>query len=183
MTGLPTVAIIGRPNVGKSTLFNRIIGGRDAIVNERPGVTRDRHFARAEWNGQPFWLVDTGGLVPGATDALNRAIRTQIELAIAESDVLLFLVDVEQGVHPADLEIARYLRRAERPVVLVANKADRLPDDTRHLAFTSSGSATRSPCRRRWGRRAATCWTTWSRSSPPFPATRRGRGGQGVRSR
>ena len=139
MTGLPTVAIIGRPNVGKSTLFNRIIGGRDAIVNERPGVTRDRHFARAEWNGQPFWLVDTGGLVPGATDALNRAIRTQIELAIAESDLLLFLVDVEQGVHPADLEIARYLRRAERPVVLVANKADRLPDDTRHLAFYELG--------------------------------------------
>src|SRR5881409_1021907 len=139
MTGLPTVAIIGRPNVGKSTLFNRIIGGRDAIVNERPGVTRDRHFARAEWNGQSFWLVDTGGLVPGATDALNRAIRTQIELAIAESDVLLFLVDVEQGVHPADLEIARYLRRAERPVVLVANKADRLPDDTRHLAFYELG--------------------------------------------
>src|SRR3989454_11022872 len=87
MMGLPTVAIIGRPNVGKSTLFNRIIGGREAIVDARPGVTRDRHFARAEWNGKRFWLVDTGGLVPGATDALNRAIRTQIELAIAESDL------------------------------------------------------------------------------------------------
>src|SRR5437879_2348568 len=139
MMGLPTVAISGRPNVGKSTLFNRIIGGRDAIVDERPGVTRDRHFARAEWNGKDFWLVDTGGLVPGATDALNRAVRTQIELAIAESDLLLFLVDVEQGVHPADLEIAQYLRRAQRPVVLVANKADRLPDDTRHLVFYELG--------------------------------------------
>src|SRR5881397_918099 len=139
MTGLPTVAIIGRPNVGKSTLFNRIIGGREAIVDARPGVTRDRHFARAEWNGKRFWLVDTGGLVPGATDALNRAIRTQIELAIAESDLLLFLVDVEQGVHPADLEIAQYLRRAQRPVLLVANKADRLPDDARHLAFYELG--------------------------------------------
>src|SRR5438445_554529 len=139
MTGLPTVAIIGRPNVGKSTLFNRIIGGREATVNGRPGVTRDRHFARAEWNGQPFWLVDTGGLVPGATDARIRGIRTQIELAIAESDLLLFLVDVEQGVHPADLEIAQYLRRAQRPVLLVANKADHLPDDTRHLAFYELG--------------------------------------------
>src|SRR5438128_185136 len=139
MKGAPTVAIIGRPNVGKSTLFNRIIGGRDAIVDERPGVTRDRHFARAEWNGKHFWLVDTGGLVPGATDALNRAIRTQIELAIAESDLLLFLVDVEQGGHPADLEIAQYLRRAQRPVLLVANKADRLPDDARHLAFYELG--------------------------------------------
>src|SRR5438552_15825000 len=104
MSAVPPVAIMGRPNVGKSTLFNRIIGGRDAIVNERPGVTRDRHFARAEWNGQPFSLVDTGGLVPGATDARNRAIRTQIELAIPESDVRLSLVDVEQGVHPADHE-------------------------------------------------------------------------------
>src|SRR5438309_11373269 len=112
MSAVPTVAIIGRPNVGKSTLFNRIIGGRDAIVNERPGVTRDRHFARAEWNGQPFWLVDTGGLVPGATDALNRAMRTQIALAIADSDVLLCLVDVEHGLHRADLELARSLRRA-----------------------------------------------------------------------
>src|SRR3989449_6302635 len=139
MMGLPTVAIIGRPNVGKSTLFNRIIGGREAIVDARRGVTRDRHFARAEWNGKRFWLVDTGGLVPGATDALNRAIRTQIELAIAESDLLLFLVDVEQGVHPADLEIAQYLRRAQRPVLLVANKADRLPDETRHLAFYELG--------------------------------------------
>src|SRR5207245_686883 len=114
--------------------------GRHPRPPLRPGgVGWPFHFARAEWNGQPFWLVDTGGLVPGATDALNRAIRTQIELAIAESDVLLFLVDVEQGVHPADLEIARYLRRAERPVVLVANKADRLPDDTRHLAFYELG--------------------------------------------
>src|SRR6267143_432508 len=139
MSGLPTVAIIGRPNVGKSTLFNRIIGGREAIVDERPGVTRDRHFGPGEWNGKRFWLVDTGGLVPHADDPLNRAIRTQIELAIAESDLLLFLVDVEQGVHPADLEIAQYLRRAQRPVVLVANKADHLPNDTRHLAFYELG--------------------------------------------
>jgi len=135
----PTVAIIGRPNVGKSTLFNRLIGGRDAIVDARPGVTRDRHFAAAEWNGRRFWLVDTGGMVPGAHDQLNRAIRTQVEAAVAASDVVLFLVDVAAGVHPADLEIAQYLRTARRPVILVANKADQLPQDTRHLAFYELG--------------------------------------------
>jgi len=139
MRGTPTVAIIGRPNVGKSTLFNRLVGGRDAIVDARPGVTRDRHFGAAEWNGRRFWLVDTGGMVPGAQDQLNRAIRTQVEAAVAASDVVLFLVDVEAGVHPADLEIAQYLRKARRPVILVANKADQLPQDTRHLAFYELG--------------------------------------------
>jgi GTP-binding protein len=135
----PTVAIIGRPNVGKSTLFNRIIGRRQAIVDARPGVTRDRHFAPAEWNGRRFWLVDTGGLVPGSTDPLNRAIRGQVEQAIADSDVLLFVVDVDAGIHPMDLEIAQSLRKAKRPVILVANKADNLPDDTRHLSFFELG--------------------------------------------
>src|SRR5437870_3323492 len=139
MMGLPTVAIIGRPNVGKSTLFNRIIGGREAIVDERPGVTRDRHFGAADWNGRRFWLVDTGGLIPDADDPLNRAVRTQVEVAVAESDVVLFLVDVVDGVHPADLAIAQYLRKSGRPVILVANKADRLPNDTRHLAFYELG--------------------------------------------
>ena len=137
--GAPTVAIIGRPNVGKSTLFNRIVGRREAIVDDLPGVTRDRHFSAVEWNGQRFWLVDTGGMTPRADDPLSRAVRSQVELAVAESDVVLFLVDVEQGVHPGDLEIAEYLRRAERPVILVANKADRLPADTRHLVFYELG--------------------------------------------
>src|SRR6266571_8868448 len=137
--GTPTVAIIGRPNVGKSTLFNRLIGRREAIVDDRPGVTRDRHFAAADWNGRRFWLVDTGGLIPRANDALSQAIRTQVETAIAESDVVLFLVDVAAGVHPADLEIAAYLRRAGRPMILVANKADHLPNETRHLAFYELG--------------------------------------------
>src|SRR5689334_3073834 len=139
MRGTPTVAIIGRPNVGKSTLFNRLVGGRDAIVDARPGVTRDRHFGAAEWNGRRFWLVDTGGMVPGAHDQLNRAIRTQVEAAVAASDVVLFLVDVEAGVHPVDLEIAQYLRTARRPMILVANKADQIPTDTRHLAFYELG--------------------------------------------
>jgi len=139
MRSAPTVAIIGRPNVGKSTLFNRLIGRRQAIVDARPGVTRDRNFTAADWNGRRFWLVDTGGLVLGAGDALNRAIRAQVEAAVAESDVLLFVVDVEAGVHPADLEIAQYVRTAHRPVLVVANKADRLPNDSRHLAFYELG--------------------------------------------
>ncbi len=134
-----TVAIVGRPNVGKSTLFNRIIGRREAIVDARPGVTRDRHFAAAEWNGRRFWLVDTGGIVPHAGDALSRAIHGQVEAAIAEGDVVLFVVDVVDGVTPSDAEIAQDLRRAGRPVLLVANKADLLPDDHRHLAFYELG--------------------------------------------
>src|SRR3989475_7804618 len=136
---VPTVAIIGRPNVGKSTLFNRVIGRRQAIVDAQPGVTRDRHFAPAEWNGRRFWLVDTGGLVPGSADPMNRAIRSQVEQAVAASDVLLFVVDVESGIHPMDLEIAQYLRKAQRPLLLVVNKADNLPDEARHLDFYELG--------------------------------------------
>jgi GTP-binding protein len=139
MSGTPTVAIIGRPNVGKSTLFNRLIGRRQAIVDDRPGVTRDRHFAAADWNGRRFWLVDTGGLVPGSGDPMDRAVRTQVETAIAESDVVLFLVDLLAGVHPADLAIAAYLRKAQRPVLLVVNKADKLPEETGHLVFYELG--------------------------------------------
>jgi GTP-binding protein len=139
VSGAPTVAIIGRPNVGKSTLFNRVIGRRAAIVDDRPGVTRDRNFAIADWNGRRFWLVDTGGLVLDATDSMSRAVRTQVKAAVAESDVVIFLVDVAAGVHPADAEIASFLRKAGRPVLLVANKADHLPDDTRHLVFYELG--------------------------------------------
>ncbi|PYP28284.1 MAG: ribosome biogenesis GTPase Der [Gemmatimonadetes bacterium] len=139
MSGAPTVAIIGRPNVGKSTLFNRFIGRREAIVDDRPGVTRDRNFGVVDWNGRQFWLVDTGGLILQAEDSLNRAVRHQVEQAVTESDVVLFLVDVEQGVHPADLEIAQYLRKSQRPVILVANKADQLPVDSRHVAFYELG--------------------------------------------
>ena len=137
--GAPTVAIVGRPNVGKSTLFNRLIGRREAIVDAQAGVTRDRHFAAAEWNGRRFWLVDPGGLVFDTGDSMNRAIRLQVEQAVAECDLVLFVVDVQAGVHPADAEVARYLRKAGRPVILVANKADHLPDDQRPLAFYELG--------------------------------------------
>ncbi|HEX7024884.1 MAG TPA: ribosome biogenesis GTPase Der [Gemmatimonadales bacterium] len=120
----PTVAIVGRPNVGKSTLFNRILGGRDAIVSEHAGTTRDRHFGDAEWAGRRFWLVDTGGMVPDSSEAMDKAIRRQVELALAEADLILFLVDGQSGVHPVDQAIAEKLRRAGRPVLLVVNKLD-----------------------------------------------------------
>ncbi len=134
-----TVAIIGRPNVGKSTLFNRIVGGRSAIVDERPGSTRDRHFGKAEWNGRSFWLVDTGGLLPTSGVPMDAAVRSQVELAVAAADVVVLLTDVEVGPAPADQEIAEYLRGKGKPVLLVANKADALARETRHLAFWELG--------------------------------------------
>jgi GTP-binding protein len=134
-----TVAIIGRPNVGKSTLFNRIVGGRAAIVDERPGSTRDRHFAKGEWNGRAFWLVDTGGLLPSSDEPMDAAIRAQVGMAVAAADVILLLVDVEVGPAPADQEIAEYLRGVGKPVVLAVNKADALARETGHLAFYELG--------------------------------------------
>ena len=136
-----TVAIVGRPNVGKSTLFNRVVGGRAAIVDDRPGSTRDRHFGRAEWNGRAFWLVDTGGLLPRSDAGLDAAIRAQVELAVDAADVVLFLVDAQQGPTPADEEIVEYLRARGRPVILAANKADALAGTTSHLAFYELGIA------------------------------------------
>src|SRR3954451_15642550 len=135
----PTVAIVGRPNVGKSTLFNRILGGRPAIVSERPGTTRDRHFGDAEWQGRRFWLVDTGGLNPGSHDSMDRAIERQVEFAVAESDVILFLVDGREGIHPLDEAIAERLRKAGRPVLLAVNKLDNLEQSTEQYAFYSLG--------------------------------------------
>jgi len=132
------VALIGRPNVGKSTLFNRIVGGRRAIVHNQPGVTRDRHFAEADWAGHSFWLVDTGGWLVGESDAVSRGIRVQVEQAIAEADVIVLMVDVKTGVHPADLEVADLLRRVQDRVVVAANKADD-PADQAFLAFYELG--------------------------------------------
>jgi GTP-binding protein len=134
-----TVAIVGRPNVGKSTLFNRIVGGRHAIVDDRPGSTRDRHFAKAEWNGRGFWLVDTGGLIPRSDVEMDAAIRAQVELAVQAADVVVFLVDVHDGPIAADEEIVAYLRAQGTPVILVANKADDLAGTTSHLPFYELG--------------------------------------------
>jgi GTP-binding protein len=135
----PTVAIVGRPNVGKSTLFNRILGGRPAIVSDQPGTTRDRHFGDAEWQGRHFWVVDTGGLLPDSDDSMDRAIRAQVEFALDEADVILFIVDGREGMNPVDRAIAERLRRAGRPVILAVNKLDNLENSTEQYGFYSLG--------------------------------------------
>lgn len=135
----PTVAIVGRPNVGKSTLFNRVLGGRPAIVSERPGTTRDRHFGAAEWQGRRFWVVDTGGLLPESDDSMDRAIRRQVEFALDESDVVVFVVDGREGLNPVDRAIADRLRKAGRPVLLAVNKLDNLEQSTEQYGFYSLG--------------------------------------------
>ncbi len=121
---LPVVAIVGRPNVGKSTLFNRLVGRRTAIVEDRPGVTRDRLYGEAEWESRRYIVIDTGGLDPDLETSLMHHIRLQCEVAIDEADVVLFVVDAEAGPNAADQEIAETLRRAGKPVVVVANKSD-----------------------------------------------------------
>ncbi len=129
---LPVVAVVGRPNVGKSTLVNRFVGRRDAIVEEKPGVTRDRKMLEADWNGRSFTLVDTGGwLSPTSGDgaaALARQVSLQAERAVADADVILMVVDVNVGITEEDAQVAQVLQRADKPVLLVANKAD---DDRR----------------------------------------------------
>lgn len=122
--GTPVIAIVGRPNVGKSTLFNRIVGRRISIVEDRPGITRDRIYAASEWTGRDFRVIDTGGLDFGESDPIVERIRAQVELAIDEADAILLVVDVVEGATPADEEIADALRRSGKPVVVAANKSD-----------------------------------------------------------
>ena len=118
------IAIVGRPNVGKSTLFNRIVKQREAIVDSISGVTRDRHYGKGDWNGKEFSLIDTGGYVVGSDDIFELEIDKQVELAIDESDVIVFMVDVESGITSMDKDIANMLRKIDKPVYLVVNKVD-----------------------------------------------------------
>ena len=120
----PLVVIVGRPNVGKSTLFNRLIGNRDAIVHDQSGVTRDRNYGDVEWNSKFFKLIDTGGYVPSSSDLFETAIREQVEIAIEESDVILFVVDAKEGVTVMDEEIARMLRNSNKKFLTIINKVD-----------------------------------------------------------
>jgi len=121
---LPVVSIVGRPNVGKSTLFNRLIGKRKAIVHDEYGVTRDRHYGETFWNGRDFTVIDTGGYLPNEMNVMVVGIREQVHIALEESDVILFVVDVTDGVNTLDKSVAELLRHQDKPVLLVSNKAD-----------------------------------------------------------
>jgi len=120
----PVIAIVGRPNVGKSTIFNRIVGERVSIVEDIPGVTRDRIYGTGEWKGRVFSLIDTGGIVREEEDELARLVCMQAELAIEEADVIVFMVDAKTGITQPDRDVAEMLYRARKPVVVAVNKVD-----------------------------------------------------------
>ncbi|RMF58871.1 MAG: ribosome biogenesis GTPase Der [Calditrichaeota bacterium] len=136
---LPIIAIIGRPNVGKSTFFNRIIKKRDAIVDDTPGVTRDRHYAVTDWGGKSFVLVDTGGYLPDARNEMDLAIREQVDIAIEEADILLFMVDLTTGITLTDEAIAERLHRTDKPVLLIVNKVDNESRESEAYQFLNLG--------------------------------------------
>ena len=135
------IAIVGRPNVGKSTLFNRVIRRRRAIVEDTPGVTRDRHFADVEYLNRPVTFVDTGGFVPvGQENQIDKSVRQQAQAAVEECNIVLFIVDGRVGVTSADEEVARYLRKQDRPIMLLVNKCDGLKNaDTMVAEFHRLG--------------------------------------------
>ena len=136
---LPTVVIVGRPNVGKSTLFNRLVKKRLAVVEDEPGITRDRLYAAAEWNGKRYQVVDTGGIVFQETDPLAEQIRVQANVALEEADLVLFLTDAMDGVNPDDQDLARQLRGFTRPIFVLVNKADHPNRDLNANEFYSLG--------------------------------------------
>ncbi len=136
---IPVVAIVGRPNVGKSQLFNRLASSDSAIVSEEAGTTRDRHFARAEWGGRAFWLVDTGGLTDDKNIPMDVEIQKQVMQAIAEADLMLLVVDAKTGLHPQDQRVVELLRDARKPWLLVANKVDD-PRSTDFYEFYNLGA-------------------------------------------
>jgi GTP-binding protein len=133
------VAIVGRPNVGKSTFFNRLIQRREAIVDSVSGVTRDRNYGKSEWNGKEFSVIDTGGYIKGSDDVFEGEIRRQVELAIDEADVIIFIVDVEEGITPMDDEVAKLLRKVTKPVLLAVNKVDNSMREKDAIEFYNLG--------------------------------------------
>ena len=158
---LPIVAVVGRPNVGKSTFVNRIAQADEAIVHEMRGVTRDRSYHEADWNGVHFTLVDTGGIEMGDDDRFQGSIRAQAFEATREADVIVFVVDARTGINADDEEVARILRKADKPIFLVANKLDTPTGSTRCGSSTSWGWATRGRFRRCTGTARATFWMRW----------------------
>jgi GTP-binding protein len=167
------VAIVGRPNVGKSTLFNRIVGQRDAIVHDLPGVTRDRNYASAEWAGKYFTVIDTGGFVPASEDVIEAAIREQAGIAIEEADLVLFVVDAKAGNVPADAEIASVLRKAQKKVVLVVNKVDGDAAAPAVADFYSLGLGDPVPVSALVGRRVGDMLDVVTRDIPPMDSGER----------
>ncbi|MGA0063777.1 MAG: ribosome biogenesis GTPase Der, partial [Flavobacteriaceae bacterium] len=133
------VAIVGRPNVGKSTFFNRLIQRREAIVDAVSGVTRDRHYGKSDWNGRNFTLIDTGGYVVGSDDVFEKEIDRQVELAIDEADAIIFMVDVESGITAMDEDVAKLLRRHNKPVFLTINKVDNAMREAEAVEFYALG--------------------------------------------
>ena len=133
------VAIVGRPNVGKSTLFNRLVQRREAIVDSVSGVTRDRHYGKSDWNGKEFSVIDTGGYIVGSDDIFEGEIRKQVQLAIEESDIIVFVVDVEEGITPMDAEVAKILRKVKKPIFIAVNKVDNAMRDTDAVEFYNLG--------------------------------------------
>lgn len=133
------VAIVGRPNVGKSTFFNRLIQRREAIVDSISGVTRDRNYGKSEWNGKEFSVIDTGGYIKGSDDVFEGEIRRQVELAIDEADVIVFVVDVEEGITPMDEEVAKLLRKVTKPILLAVNKVDNAMREKDAIEFYNLG--------------------------------------------
>ncbi|WP_162127254.1 ribosome biogenesis GTPase Der [Flavobacterium phycosphaerae] len=133
------VAIVGRPNVGKSTFFNRLIQRREAIVDSVSGVTRDRNYGKSEWNGKEFSVIDTGGYIKGSDDIFEAEIRRQVELAIDEADAIIFVVDVEEGITPMDAEVAKLLRKVTKPILLAVNKVDNAMREKDAVEFYNLG--------------------------------------------
>ncbi len=139
MNVLPVVAVVGRPNVGKSTLINRFVGRREAIVHDEPGVTRDRLYLRAEWIGREYIVVDTGGIVPGTDEELLQSVEKQARVAIEEADVIVWVVDGQAGLTPVDEDVAGILRQTRKPVIVAVNKVDQPLDATRIGEFYGLG--------------------------------------------
>jgi GTP-binding protein len=167
---LPIVAIIGRPNVGKSTLFNRLLKRRMAVVHDKPGVTRDRNYACTTWNRKEFYLVDTGGFVPESRSEMERLVRAQAEIAISEADMVLFLVDAKVGAQNIDLEIADRLRKMEKKVLLVANKVDSQKDEADATVLNKLGLGEPTPVSSLNGRNIGELLDLITQSLPEEPA-------------
>lgn len=179
----PIVAVVGRPNVGKSTLFNKLCGQRLAIVEDTPGITRDRIFANCEWNGHEFLLVDTGGIEPKATEGILAHMREQAQIAIDTADCIIMVTDVRDGLTAADEDVAHMLRRSHKPIILAVNKCDKVGEAPMELyEFYNLGFDEVMPISSVHVTVQATCWMPcasiwtsarlwWRRIVSPLPSS------------